>query len=304
MCLTATATHRVQTDIINTLGLNRANLKHFSQTTSRPNLHYEIRFKSDTEDHYDDFLSWIRAVHARRQDPVRAAELKDLNKRSDNMNGIIYTLYRRDCEALADRLTKDGIGAKPFHAGLQLAVKDDHLKGWVENKIGYDVIVATTAFGMGIDKDNVRFVVHWQMPKSFEGFYQEAGRAGRDGKASLCILYYGREDRERGYRTLAKEISEQNRQRNNNGGIPDPDKMTRLKSYQALVDYCEAVNICRHKAICGYFGETAVPSCDYACDHCKDQAALARRKERGLMSEDWCATQREMGAYEGAYDDY
>ena len=175
-------------------------------TTSRPNLHYEIRFKSDEEDHYSDFLSWLKAAHARRAaNPERASQLASQNQRTDQVSGIIYTLFRKDCESLAARLRTDGIGAKAYHAGLSHAERNDALNGWVENKQGYDVVVATTAFGMGIDKENVRFVVHWQIPKSFEGFYQEAGRAGRDGKASVCILYYGREDRDRAANMMARD---------------------------------------------------------------------------------------------------
>jgi RecQ family ATP-dependent DNA helicase len=305
ICCTATATQRVQDDIISTLGLNPANLKHFSQTVCRENLHYEVRFKSNNEDHYDDFLAWIRSVHARRQDAVRASELKEAGKRHDNVSGIIYTHYRRDCEDIAQRLVSDGIGAKPFHAGLEARQKDDHLKGWVENRIGYDVIVATTAFGMGIDKENVRFVVHWQIPKSFEGFYQEAGRAGRDGKASLCFMYYSREDRDRASQLLGREMAEQARQRNNRQANLEPDKINRAKSMQALFEYCEATNICRHRAICQYFGDKEPPKCDYACDVCKDEEGLIRRKEHGLASEEWCATQRDLGMYDAAfYDDF
>jgi len=300
ICLTATATQRVQDDIINTLGLNRTNLKHFAMTTSRPNLHYEVRYKSDSHDHYDDFLAWIRGVHARRLDPMRAAELQEAGKRLSNVSGIIYTLFRKDCESLAERLTNDGIGAKPFHAGLTNAQKDDALQGWVENRQGYDVIVATTAFGMGIDKDNVRFVVHWQIPKSFEGFYQEAGRAGRDGKASVCMMYYGREDRDRAYTRFAQEPANR-RIKNGTAG----EQVSRANSLTALIEYCEATNVCRHKAISLYFGEQTTPLCDYACDRCKDETALVRRKDKGLMSEEWCATQREIGygGYDG-YEDY
>jgi RecQ family ATP-dependent DNA helicase len=303
ICLTATATQRVQDDIIEVLGLNRVNLKHFGMSTSRPNLHYEIRFKSSNLDHYDDFLGWIRTVHARRRESTRAAELQEQGKRSDNVSGIIYTLFRRECETLAERLTADGIASKPFHAGLHATQKDDHLQGWVENRVGYDVIVATTAFGMGIDKDNVRFVCHWSIPKSFEGFYQEAGRAGRDGKASLCFMYYGREDRDKATQTLVRDIAEQARKKNN-GLSPDADKVYKVKSFQALIDYCEATNTCRHRAISKYFGELQTPPCDYACDYCKEREALAKRKESGLASEEWCATQREQGNYDGAYDDY
>ena len=303
LCCTATATRRVRDDIIETLALDPQKVKVFTMSTSRPNLHYEVRFKSDEDDHYDNFLVWIRATHKRRaQNAARAAELAARAERASNVSGIIYTLYRKDCEILASRLAADGIGAKPYHAGLSNAEKDDHLHGWVANKEGYDVIVATTAFGMGIDKENVRFVVHWQIPKSFEGFYQEAGRAGRDGKASICILYYSREDRDRAASLMAREQSRKQSAKGNHGGGVDASWRNRAESLQALVNYCENVKSCRHALIAGYFGDSGTPECDWACDWHKDASALAKRKEDGLASEEWCATQRQTGGYE--YDDY
>jgi RecQ family ATP-dependent DNA helicase len=298
ICLTATATARVRDDIIKTLALDASKLKMFRMTTSRPNLHYEVRFKSDDEDHYSDFLAWLKATHARRAaNPERVTQLTTQNQRADNVSGIIYTLFRKDCESLAARLRGDGIGAKPYHAGLPHAERADALSGWVANKAGYDVVVATTAFGMGIDKENVRFVVHWQIPKSFEGFYQEAGRAGRDGKASVCILYYGREDRDRAANMLGRD---QSRQPTKGAGVAAQQEMfnNRGKSLHALVSYCEATNKCRHRMIAEYFADEEVPPCDFACDWCKDAVALVKRKEKGLATEEWCSTQRAEGRYD------
>ncbi|QIW98127.1 hypothetical protein AMS68_003645 [Peltaster fructicola] len=295
ICCTATATAQVRTDIFNILGLDQMTVKCFTMTTSRPNLHFELRFKTDEEDHYDDFVAWLKATHARRQNDVnRSQELRQRNERATNVPGIIYTLRRTDTEALASRLQSDGIGAKPYHAGLTIDQKDDHLQGWVANKEGYDIIVATTAFGMGIDKDNVRFVVHWQMPKSFEGFYQEAGRAGRDGKASLCIMYYSREDRDRMAIQQQRELT---KAQYNGVAMPRNAIVQRSKSIQALIAYCESVSTCRHKAIAQYFGDPSVPPCEWACDWHKDAAALKQRKNNGLASEEWCMTQMQTGAY-------
>lgn len=301
ICLTATATSQVRDDIIRTLALDNSKLKMFRMTTSRPNLHYEVRFKSDEEDQYPNFLAWLKAAHARRAaNPERATQLATQNQRADNVPGIIYTLFRKDCESLAARLRSDGIGAKPYHAGLPHAERDDALAGWVANKAGYDVIVATTAFGMGIDKENVRFVVHWQLPKSFEGFYQEAGRAGRDGKASVCMLYYGREDCERAASMMARDRV------NKPGKGADVEAMkkqmqNRGESLQALREYCEATNKCRHRMIAEYFADEETPPCDFACDWCKDKEGLVKRK-RVLASQEWCSTQREQGMYD--VDDY
>jgi RecQ family ATP-dependent DNA helicase len=293
ICLTATATAQVRQDVISTLGLSEARLKTFTMTTNRENLHYEVRFKCDQEDHYKDFLSWLKKVQKRRaEDPDRRAELLDRGERLDNVSGIIYTIFRQDCEDLAARLRSDGIGAKPYHAGLRYDEKNGTLNRWVNNEKGYDVIVATTAFGMGIDKENVRFVVHWQLPKSFEGYYQEAGRAGRDGHASACIMYYSREDRDRAFNRLYKDSKAQS------------NLEARVKTLQALISYCEDTDTCRHKMICKYFGEKDIPACDYACDWHKDAKGLKKHKMNGLMSEEWVSTQRDMGLFENGYDGY
>jgi len=294
MCLTATATPRVRQDIIRTLGLNEEKMKVFAMTTGRPNLHYELRFKTDEEDHFDNFLHWLQGIHKRRaENPERRAELEARNERLDNVSGIIYTLYRKDCESLADRLRSHNIGAKPYHAGLSNSEKTETLTRWVNNDPGFDIIVATTAFGMGIDKENVRFVVHWQLPKSFEGFYQEAGRAGRDGKASACVMYYSREDRDRAYAMIARDSKKEHQ-----------NLEARVNSMKALVNYCEDTDTCRHQLICKYFGETITPVCDYACDWHKDVKALKKAKKNGLTSEDWVSTQRDMGRFDVDYDCY
>lgn len=295
ICCTATATQRVRDDVISTLALDARRLKSFTMSTSRPNLHYEVRFKSDEIDHYDDFLKWIKKAYLRRAAIPRATELASTGERLTNVSGIIYTLYRKDCEVLAAKLREDGIGAKPYHAGLTNAEKGDHLAGWVSNREGYDVIVATTAFGMGIDKEDVRFVVHWQIPKSFEGFYQEAGRAGRDGKASVCIMYYGREDRDRAISMLQRDNAR--KENSKASGAALGNMMSRMKSLQALIAYCEDTSHCRHKLIVQYFGDPSAVPCDWACDWHKDPEKLAKAKEEGLMNEEWCSTQREAGAY-------
>ena len=307
MALTATATSRVRNDIIQALGMNPRNMKIFQMTTSRPNLHFEVRFKSDDEDVYPGFLSWLKGVLERRsRSTARVAELMANNVRPDNFPGIIYTWYRKDCDMLASQLAQDGIGAKSFHAGLTDDEKADRLNGWVENRPGYDIIVATTAFGMGIDKADVRFVAHWQIPKSFEGYYQEAGRAGRDGKASLCMVYYSREDRDRSIEMMRRDLSKKHNSNASGKGVEnDPHVQGRFKSIESLVAYCESTTRCRHHTICHYFGENeAAAECDFACDYCKiGKSGLEDRKDAGLRDELWCSTQRELGAYRD-YDEY
>ncbi|GAB1313500.1 hypothetical protein MFIFM68171_03710 [Madurella fahalii] len=291
MCLTATANEQVRRDVLFTLGLDKTpeRLKSFTMTAHRPNLHLEVRFTNDeANDRYDDFVTWLKGVYSRRAAPDRKPELDATGERVDNVPGIIYTISRDECESLAAALRTDEIGARPFHAKLPKEVKEETLARWIANEPGYDIIVATTAFGMGIDKDNVRFVVHWRLPKSFEGYYQEAGRAGRDGNASYCFLYYAREDRDRVCNMLMRD---------GGGGT---NKQARMQSLSRLAAYCEDTNTCRHAAICKYFGEEKVPECDYACDWHKDAQGLKRRMMRGLASEEWVSTQRE----EGRYDEY
>ncbi|CAK1362559.1 ATP-dependent DNA helicase Q-like 4A [Cercospora beticola] len=298
ICCTATAPSNVREDVIRTLALDSSKLKNFAMTTSRPNLHFEVRFTNDDEDRYDNFLAWLRSTHERRaNNAARSQELSQRNERATNVSGIIYTWYRKDTEELAARLQQDGIGAKAYHAGLSVEQKEDHLDGWVKNKEGYDVIVATTAFGMGIDKDDVRFVVHWQIAKSFEGFYQEAGRAGRDGKASICILYYSREDRDRMGNMMMREMTKQS----GKGEFARQAQANRAKSVQALIKYCESTTACRHRMIAEYFGEKDEPVCQWACDRHKDKKGLAQKKNRGLSSEEWVATQAQAGTYSNDY---
>lgn len=289
MCLTATANDVVRKDILSTMGMDKTpeKLMTFTTTAHRSNLHLEVRFTSEeADDRYDDFITWLESVYKRRSLPKRKAELEAAGERVDSVPGIIYTTSRDECESLSAALRHDGIGARPFHAKLTQSTKEETLARWIANEPGYSIIVATTAFGMGIDKNNVRFVVHWRIPKSFEGYYQEAGRAGRDGNASFCFLYYSREDRDR-----VQNLASRNTSKDNTG-----NQKARLASLAALIKYCEDTNGCRHLAICKYFNETLEPKCDFACDWHKDAQGLKRRMVMGLATEEWMSTQQ--------FDDY
>lgn len=313
ICLTATATPSVRTDIIRTIGLNLSKTKTFITSTARRNLHYSVQFTSDESDNrFAWLLTFLQDMYARRSnDSTRSSEVsKDPapnNQRPDAVSGIIYVSYRSDCDALASRLRTHSIGACPYHAGLSTRERTECQQNWLNNVPGYDIIVATTAFGMGIDKHDVRFVVHWTLPKSFEGYYQEAGRAGRDGKAALCMLFYSREDSDRvGYR-IAKEANSSN---SHNEGGAARGKATQMESraasFQELVKYCEQTESCRHVFIGKFFEESDVKTCDKGCDVCfrkQGVASLRKRKEEGLSSEEWVSTQRERGDFYGeGYD--
>ena len=304
ICLTATATPSVRTDIIKTLGLNPAKTKTFITSTARQNLHYQIHFTSDESDRrFDWLLLFLQDTYARRaNDPERSSDLG--NERPDAVSGIIYVSFRSDCDALSSRLRSHNIGAVAYHAGLNKHERTECQRKWLESAPGYGVIVATTAFGMGIDKHDVRFVVHWNLPKSFEGYYQEAGRAGRDGRAAICMLFYSREDRDR----VGHRIVQGNG--NKEGGDSKRDKETKLKaraaSFQELVKYCEQTERCRHVVIAEFFGEKDVLPCDRACDFCfmrPGEPSLRKRREEGLSSEEWVSTQRERSDFYGNVSD-
>lgn len=301
MCLTATATPSVRASIISTLSLDPANLRTFSTTTSRPNLHYEVRFSSDASDtRFHQFVTWLSAIHCRRaNDPTRKLELTTASARPNAFSGIIYVSMRSDCEALASRLRLHNIGAAPYHAGLSALDRSTCEQNWIANAPGYDVIVATTAFGMGIDKQDVRFVVHWSIPKSFEGYYQEAGRAGRDGKAAICMIFYSREERDRVAWRVGKDCGCAIDVGKSCHPVPEyaSSRRTRLesraRSFETLISYCEEVEKCRHQLISEFFEEKEVPVCDFACDICKDTNALLDRKREGLAIEDHISTHHD-----------
>ena len=300
ICLTATATARVRTDIINTLRLDPKSLKLFTTTTSRPNIHYEIQYSSDSNDiRFSHLVKLLKQIYTRRStDPDRRQELDALSERPTAVSGIIYTSFRRECDDLAARLRESEIGASPYHAGMSNEERTSCQAKWLANEPGYDIIVATTAFGMGIDKENVRLVVHWNIPKTFEGYYQEAGRAGRDGKASLCLLIYSREDCARTANRLVSDSDRGNGNGRGGGGGSTLAQKTRQaetkeKSFKKLVEYCESTSRCRHELINEYFGEKVEPGlCDFCCDYCKDAKGLKRRKKEGLASEEWISTQQ------------
>ena len=313
--LTATAPPSVRADIIKTLGLNPTKTKTFVASTTRRNLVCEVRFTSDESDNrFLWLLSWLQKIYARRaNDPARSQELsKEIstnNQRSDAISGIVYVPYRSDCDTLSTRFREHKIGAAAYHAGLSNLERNECQSKWIASAPGYDIIIATTAFGMGIDKQDVRFVVHWSLPKSFEGYYQEAGRAGRDGRVARCLLFYSREDRDRtGYRISRDNGNGNggNAQRDGSGGEAGKKKDIQLKSrtesFQALVRYCEQTDRCRHQTIAEFFGEEGVEPCKQGCDFCMEGQGLKKRKREGLASEEWVSTKRQREDFYG--DEY
>ncbi len=230
IALTATATPKVQQDIIKTLGMQDANI--FTSSFNRSNLYYEVRPKpEDTK--------------------VLEKEIVRYIKQNDNKSGIIYCLSRRRVEELAEVLQLNGIKAVPYHAGLDLSVRADNQDRFLKEDVW--VVVATIAFGMGIDKPDVRFVIHNDFPKSLEGYYQETGRAGRDGGEGHCISFFAEKDIEK-LEKLQK----------------DKPLAEREVAQQLLVEvtsYAESSD-CRRTVLLHYFGEKyEEPNCN-CCDNC------------------------------------
>ena len=237
MALTATARIDTVQDIQTQLGMRNALV--LRQSFNRPNLTYSVRPKRRGAATLADIAAFIREHHAHEC-------------------GIIYCLSRRDCENVAADLgTQFGIRARHFHAGLDNQDKMRIQDGWERDE--FKIIVATIAFGMGIDKADVRFVIHHSVPKSLEGYYQETGRAGRDGKLSECILYWSIDDS----RKLENII------RSSEDASPE-QKQHQLTCLAQVRAFCQSLTECRRTNILKYFGETFDPAhCHASCDNCR-----------------------------------
>jgi ATP-dependent DNA helicase RecQ len=224
---TATATPKVAQDIKKTLSLH--NLVEVRGTIYRENLHIIVEHR--TKDGKEQLLDFLRDF--------------------DNESGIVYAFSRKQTEALAEFLQSKGIAAKAFHAGLPAHVKEATFRAFVRDEI--QVVVATIAFGMGIDKSNIRFVVHMNMPKTLENYYQEIGRAGRDGLPSEVLLLYSPSDAMM-QREFLEQLEESVYKQN------AFDKLERMARYATMQE-------CRHRAIATYF-EDDIENCEKFCDNC------------------------------------
>lgn len=258
MALTATATKRVRQDIIEQLNLQQPYI-HIA-SFFRSNLYYEVRQKTNAKDTFAETLQIIREIGG---------------------SGIVYCQSRKKVDEVAYKLRQNHVSALAYHAGMNDAERTVNQTRFIRDDV--DVIVATVAFGMGIDKPDVRFVIHYDLPKNIEGYYQETGRAGRDGEAARCTLFFSYGDKKTIEYLIEQKLDEQ-------------EKRIAQQQLRRIINYADATD-CRHRILLGYFGEDFPGNCGQ-CDNCKYPkpiedwsieamkflSCVARTKERFGMS--------------------
>lgn len=257
VALTATASAKVFDDILVQLRL-RQPVAIFKTSSFRSNLYYDVEFKEALDEPFENLKNFsIRALG-------KGWEEEDPKKRG---SGIVYCRTRDACEEVSMKLTSLGLLTKPYHGGMKAAERKENQDEWTKGQV--PIIAATVSFGMGVDRAMVRFVAHWSVPQSIPAYYQESGRAGRDGRPSYCRIYYSRKDRksityllkrdEQGAKTKrAKTVAEM-----------------ATKAFEKMASYCEGMT-CRHKVLCSEFGDD-LKGCEKNCDACTKPKQLEGR---------------------------
>lgn len=244
LALTATAAKKVQDDVVKSLGLHQPRI--LVSSFNRPNIYYEVRYKNLLKDAYKD--------------------LRYLLSSAPDECAIVYCHSKVDCDDIGARLSRDGLACRVYHGGLGARVRDQAQHEWQSGKVG--IVVATVAFGMGIDRKDVRTVCHFCMPKTLEGFYQESGRAGRDGKPAKSVLYYGLDDSNT-LKFLASKGNSKPGEKPKTLAEKNAQVKKDVEGVTQVIRYCEG-RACRRKTVLAHFGEQITESlCNRSCDVCK-----------------------------------
>ncbi|KXJ76224.1 hypothetical protein RP20_CCG010116 [Aedes albopictus] len=259
VALTATASKKVVDDIFKNLRLKEPIAK-FKTPCFRKNLYYDVVFKNSIQDDYIHLRDYIESILDKDDKDV---------KPSKKACGIIYCRTRETTERVASSLTKLGLKTAAYHAGLKQSERVAVQEDWMDGK--YAAISATISFGMGVDKGSVRFVIHWDIPQSVASYYQESGRAGRDGKKSFCRVYHCRDQ--------CKSIDfllQQDLQKTKGSAKEEKAKLA-VKNFEKIVQYCESAN-CRHRLFSDFFGDDP-PDCNKMCDVCSNPKKVEKAIE-------------------------
>ena len=260
VALTATAAKEVKDDIMQSL--NMKNPLIFSVPVFRPNLYYDVWFIEILDKPFEHLKSFIIETLGSQNESIAKVQKNC---------GIIYCRKKETCEIIANKLSKSGISTLAYHAGLKNQERNEVQNKWTSGEV--PVIAATCSFGMGVDKGSVRFVVHWTVPQNIAAYYQESGRAGRDGKPAFCRIYFSNEE----YKPIAFLIKEEITQKNS--------ELVKLRwnNFEKAVSYCLEAK-CRHAVFSKYFGD-GPPPCKDRCDVCKNKDAVQAMISQFEMSQ-------------------
>uniref|UniRef100_A0A1I7UMN6 ATP-dependent DNA helicase n=1 Tax=Caenorhabditis tropicalis TaxID=1561998 RepID=A0A1I7UMN6_9PELO len=293
VALTATANAKAQDDIAFQLKLQ--NPESFKAGTYRDNLFYDVCMRDHLptapENHMASFISKCLTVDAKtngltQNQTKNEKSARTTKQKSFTGSAIVYCRSRNECEQVAKMLMIAGIPAEAYHAGLGKKDRNDVQEKWMSNEV--PVVAATVAFGMGIDKPDVRAVIHWSPSQNLAGYYQEAGRAGRDGKRSYCRIYYSRQDKNALNFLVSGELAKLREKAKKNNAEGEKAAM-QIKSIQTglqkMLDYCESAK-CRHVSIAAFFDDSDCRPCNTNCDYCRDPTKTQWNAEAFLNSEE------------------